>query len=58
MSTRKTLTHSGLRKLENVGNQWRSQPEMLGRAKDFDFKRATVFGLGHRFSQHKMAKIR
>jgi len=33
--------------------QWRSQPKILGRAKYFDFKRTTIFGLGHRFSKHK-----
>jgi len=36
--------------------QWRSQPKSLGRGKSFDFKRATVFCLGHPLSKHKMTK--
>jgi len=34
--------------------QWRCQPKIFSGAKYFDFKRATVFCLGHRLSKHKM----
>jgi len=37
-------------------SQWRSQPTILGRAYYFDFKRATLFGLAHRFSKHKTTR--
>jgi len=34
--------------------QWRSQPKILA-LKYFEFKRPTVFGLGHRVSKHNTA---
>jgi len=36
--------------------QWRCQFQILGGAKYFDFKRATVFSLGHRLSNHKTTR--
>jgi len=36
--------------------QWRSQPKILGGAKHFDFKRATVIGVWRRFSNHKTTR--
>jgi len=36
--------------------QWRSQPKSFGRGKSFDFRRATVFSLGHRLSKHKRTR--
>ena len=36
--------------------QWCSQSKILGGAKYFDFKRATVFVLRHRLSKHKKTK--
>jgi len=31
-------------------------PKILGGTKYFDFKRVTLFCLGHRLSKHKMAR--